>query len=630
MKDYLYGITSTAPDPVKNYVAGDFEAEDVLSMYHLVNWTKENGGAGITPGSGQWQNVKSIFPVHNEEVNTTLMKHLGRRFFLTTEDLDRIRDLFGSKVAFYFAYMQTYLRFLSFSATTGALAWAFLPKYSLVYAIFTLFGSTVFLEYWKIRQIDLGVRWHVKGVGTLKLNQPKFRYEKIIVDAAGRTKHYFPKWKTVTRQLLQIPFFITALFMLGAIITSVFAVEIVISEVYDGPYKWYLEYLPTLLLAACLPYINSCMEDIAAALADYENHRTFDYYEMSVTQKVFGLAFIANYLPILLTAFVYIPMGDLVVPQIKSFLGSMFGEALSRHLANDTFKTDHDRLRNELIALTITGQISDMFEEFILPYIMHRVRSWYEDYRSHIPQSASFGSLTPDDPDEKAFLESVQRQASLPPYNVQDDISEMVIQFGYLALFSPVWPLVSIGFFINNWIELRSDFIKICIEHRRPHPVRTDGLGPWIGGLDTLTWLGSISTAAIVHVFGTEAGYDNTVLGQVFGRVSWWSLPVTVWVIEHIFLAWRSLVQFVLQRIGSDQVRQERVERYVRRKKYVESLEAAAGGHGEADRDDNFDTVERRKSIVPGMAGASFFMRQAEMARAEDTAVRFIKTVKQD
>jgi hypothetical protein len=77
---------------------GACEAEDLLSMYHLVNWSKANGGAGITPGFGKWKNVKSIFPIHNESANTALLGHLSRRLFLNNEDLDRIRDLFGVKV----------------------------------------------------------------------------------------------------------------------------------------------------------------------------------------------------------------------------------------------------------------------------------------------------------------------------------------------------------------------------------------------------------------------------------------------------------------------------------------------------------------------------------------------------
>lgn len=67
-------------------------------MYHLVNWPKSNGGAGITPGWGQWENVDSIFPLHDEATNLSLLKHLSSRFFLTGFDLDQIRNLFGTKV----------------------------------------------------------------------------------------------------------------------------------------------------------------------------------------------------------------------------------------------------------------------------------------------------------------------------------------------------------------------------------------------------------------------------------------------------------------------------------------------------------------------------------------------------
>lgn len=641
----------------------DFEAEDVLSMYHLVSWSKENGGAGITAGFGQWENVKSIFPLHNEAVNRALLGHLSKRLFLATEDLDRIRDLFGTKVAFYFAYMQTYLRFLSFSAATGVLAWAFLPKYSFVYAVATLFGSTVFLEAWKIRQAELGTRWDVRGVGTLKVNQPKFRHEKIVVDAAGRTKHYFPKWKQVSRQLLQVPFFAAALLALGAIITFVFAAEVVIGEAYEGPHKWCLEYLPTLLLAAALPYINSCLEGAAAALVEYENHRTFDYYDMSLTQKLFGLSFIANYLPILLTAFVYIPLGDVIVPRLQACLNTVFGEGLSRYLDNASFRKDSDRLRNELIALTITGQLSDALQESVVPYVMHRVKGWYSTYRSYrslLPHSSSSSSRAPhnhlgneeekqqEEAKAEAFLRNVQQQASLPPYNVQDDISEMAIQFGYLTLFSPVWPLVSVGFFVNNWIELRSDFFKICIDQQRPHPVRTDGIGPWVGWLDTLAWLGSLCTTAIVHVFGTstitstEISDSSVVGGYESSSWWWWSLPVSIWLGEHIFLAWRSAVQFVLQSLGSDEVRNERVERYARRKKYMERVtrdrETATGVPNKETNvhdDDNNNTndrpeIERRICTSDKSSVNLKGMGQTGMDRCEEVGVRLIKTLKQD
>lgn len=345
VKDWLWAITPTQPTKGDGHdeLPGAFEAEHILSAYHLVNWPKDLGGAGITPGHGRWANVRSVFPLHNQGANRALLVHLSRRLLLRNEDLDRIRDLFGAKVAFYFAFMQTYFLFLVFPAVTGVLAWLLLPKYSLAHAALTLLGCTVFLEYWRLQQADLGMRWNVRGVGALKVNRPRFRYERVVVDAAGRTRHHFPKWKSILRQLLQVPFFAVALCVLGSIIALVFTVETLISEAYQGPYKSILvgteeptcgffffffffspsslrfhrlfltrwqEYLPTVMLAVCLPYINTFLEDVAESLAEFENHRTQDNFDVSLTQKRFILAFIANYLPILLTAFVYIPLGD--------------------------------------------------------------------------------------------------------------------------------------------------------------------------------------------------------------------------------------------------------------------------------------------------------------------------------
>lgn len=124
--------------------------------------------------------------------------------------------------------MQTYLVFLSFPVLTGIYAWLFLPYYSLIYAIITLVGCTIFLEYWKIRQTDLCIRWNVRGVGHAKVNR------------MGHIQGQYSRSTYVFRQLLQFPFFFVALLCLGAVITLVFAIEILISEVYEGTYSSYL------------------------------------------------------------------------------------------------------------------------------------------------------------------------------------------------------------------------------------------------------------------------------------------------------------------------------------------------------------------------------------------------------
>lgn len=278
--------------------------------------------------------------------------------------------------------------------------------------------------------------------------------------------------------------------------------------------------------------------------------------------------------------------------------------------------------------MTMTGQFSDMFEELILPYIKIWLRDWWHHRQSAAKPTShrrSLSAVVADDPAEAPFLRRVRHQADLEPYNVQDDISEMAIQFGHLALFAPAWPLVSVGFLINDWIELRSDFLKLCTQHQRPHPVRTDGIGPWIGALDALVWLGSISTAAIVHLF--SGGGSGSFEGK---PASWLGLLATIFVSEHIYILLRVLVHSVLQRVvGSKQLRREKDERYAFRKGHLDELEAqsrmrdalllSAGGGVEL----------RRKRSDARMADLDkFWTKQALDGKSEEVGATLIRAAR--
>lgn len=362
-----------------------------------------------------------------------------------------------------------------------------------------------------------------------------------------------------------------------------------------------------------IPYISTCLESVAGFLTEFENHRIADAHEVSLTQKIFVLSIITNYLPILLIAFVYIPFGDDVMPYIK---GALFhiSPGLRARFEMTSFKPDADKLRNEVIALTLTGQLSSFFEENILPYIRHQVVKWHRAYRRVYPKHAMLLTMTNDDPDEKDFLTRVRNQSTLEAYNVHDDMAELVLQFGYLALFSPVWPLIPLGFLINNWIELRSDFAKICIEHQRPAPVRADGVGPWILSLDVLTWIGSITTAAIVHLFGTDG----------INRVSWATLPVTIFISEHILLLLRAVTRYIFERYGSQEIRKERMEQYARRLSYLEKIEA----NKQAGVNLTVAERERRKSVLVS-GDERFWTKQVEDGESAQAGMQLMDLAKE-
>ena len=297
---------------------------------------------------------------------------------------------------------------------------------------------------------------------------------------------------------------------------------------------------------------------------------------MSLTQKIFFLSSITKYSPILLTAFVYVPCGDMMVAYAESILG--FKSSMS-------FSVDSSRLRNEVMALVVTEQLLGFGEELILPVLKRKATRWYGERRLRRSNSSNLLD-SPSRSSTSANLPAQARnEAELEKYNVQDDIQQMVIQFGYLALFSPVWPLIPVGFLINNWIELRSDFLKICIEHQRPAPIRADSIGPWLASLNFLNWLGSISTAAIVFLF--RHGSDGQ--GKGYSSENLYALAAIVFVSEHIYLMVRFLVRVILERVGSDAVRREAREQFVRRKKVMDNLHTTKDDLRSEDEDDSND-----------------------------------------
>jgi hypothetical protein len=150
------------------------------------------------------------------------------------------------KIAFYFAFLQSYAFFLVFPAVTGMFARYFLSQFSSIYAIALGLWSAAFIEYWKRQEVDLAVRWGVRGASSIQHSRPEFEYEKEVSDrVTGEKVKVFPFRKRLARQLLQVPFAILTISVLGGLIATCFGIEIFISEVYNGPLKWLLVSLTT-------------------------------------------------------------------------------------------------------------------------------------------------------------------------------------------------------------------------------------------------------------------------------------------------------------------------------------------------------------------------------------------------
>ncbi|KAK3073613.1 hypothetical protein LTR53_004623 [Teratosphaeriaceae sp. CCFEE 6253] len=582
VKDWIHGARSAEPGrETQNSLGQDpmAESERLRIIYQLITNPQSVGGAGITPKKGDWENVESVFALHDHVYNKEWIKKWSTQWLLKPEDLDDIRNRLGEKIGFYFAFTQAYFTFLLFPAAFGFLAWAFLGYFSSIYAIVCSLWCVVFTEYWKHQEHDLALRWGVRGVSSIEAPRHEFQPTHEATDPiTGERQMTFPATVRLQRQLLQVPFTIAAVLMLGTMIATCFGIEIFISEVYDGPFKSYLAFLPTVLLTTGLPLLTGILTTFATRLTDFENFETESQYERALTRKIFVLNFITSYLPVFLTAFVYVPFGSLIVPYLDVFSLTVqpFAENEQQMKAPSLpsqFTINPARLRKQVIYFTVTAQIVNFAMEVIMPYLKRQGFIKMKQMQSARAQKA--GGIAPsaaaeDSPEEKEFLARVRSEAELDVYNVYDDLREMVVQYGYLSLFSVIWPLVPVSFLINNWVELRADAVKICVEMQRPTPWRADTIGPWLDALSFQSWLGSITMSALVYLFSNDGigpdGSPNDIKG--------WGLLLSIFFSEHLYLAARWAIAMAISRIDSPGRQKERRERYMTRQKlFEESLD---------------------------------------------------------
>ena len=388
---------------------------------------------------------------------------------------------------------------------------------------------------------------------------------------------------------------------------------------------------PTLLFTALVPQLLGVYKASAKRYTDWENHALQSSHAGSFSIKVFTLSAINAYLGLALSAFVYVPFGERVMSlvQFHLFSGPQGGmaailEKLNLDL-NDTlkftlgargtmsqvdagsvsaqsfFETDTirarlklnpSRLQNQMFAFTVTNQVVDNLREIGLPFVMRAIGSFRAGKGFRNGSGKGIGKKkrvafddepsgqTHDDArtrEEREFLETVRSEVSLPEYDTFDDYSEMVTQFGYVALWSTIWPLAPLMSLLNNYIETRSDAFKIAVHVRRPIPVRTDTIGPWLESLSFLAWLSALTNSALVYMFrtpfnGLVSGNESTPEVHAYAAIE--DLLLSAFLIallaSHVYFVLRAVVRRVLElaiwRDSKEMKEADRVEREIKEK----------------------------------------------------------------
>lgn len=322
-------------------------------------------------------------------------------------------------------------------------------------------------------------------------------------------------------------------------------------------------------------------------------------------QKEFVLNFLTSYMALFFTAFVYIPFGHVLTPYLD------FWRAVATKLtprdkvwATQEFVVDPTRISQQMFYFTVTAQVVNFLTETVLPYVKRKALDEAKGVQARISRSSV--KKIPDPEEEKAFLDRVRSEVELEIYDVTSDYREMVIQFGYLSLFSVAWPLTACFFLINNWVELRSDAVKIAISSRRPIPWRADSIGPWIDAIGFLSWLGTMTSAGIVALCSSSNSNGSGPAGSR-GQIQAWAVLLSIFLAEHFYLITQMVVRYVMNKVESPGLQKERKEKYLMKKRLLE---------------ENLQQEVHDKAATPGIPKSEEITRAALEEEARQASLR--------
>jgi len=132
-----------------------------------------------------------------------------------------------------------------------------------------------------------------------------------------------------------------------------------------------------------------------------------------------------------------------------------------------------------------------------------------------------------------------------------DDFNEIALQFGFVTLFAPNFPLVGVLAFINNVVEIRSDSYKFINVYRRPNPRPAENIGSWYTVMEVMTFAAVSTNCAnvfLVSEFATDLTWTNKVLG--------------LFVSEHCAYAIKMMIAMYIPDISDEIQRQIDYEEY--------------------------------------------------------------------
>ncbi|KAJ3814467.1 calcium-activated chloride channel-domain-containing protein [Lentinula aff. lateritia] len=482
-------------------------SERIRLVHSYITSANSDGGLGIHPDIPRWDLIQTVFCLHDRVFNE-LWVHSWASNWLSTASVpqEQIRAHFGDAFSLYFIFIQSYTRALAVPAAFGVIFWVIGAPYSPIYSLLTSVWGIGFVEWWRVEERRIALRYGVRGSTRVEKARVQNRYKDISA------------WTREIRILASVPVILSFAVLLAVLMTVIFFLEEFCEHFYTGPGQNYVTFTPTIIYAILVPHLISFFQSCAERFATWENHTHHSTHDASVTLKTFIFTALVAYLSLTLTALVYVPFGDAMVAVALKWFGRNTSGTFDSivHEGRTHLILDRSRLEEQMFAYTVTNQIVDSASEIGWPYAMkiwHIILEliWRKQSDNLLSEESFSTSLTLQPSAEDSLLTRALHESTLPstPSNLSTDYSEMVIQFGYIVLWSTIFPLAPFFALLNNVLEMRKDAFRIANHERRPIPERTESIGPWLDVLEFLGWGSAIVNVILVGLFCPSSHTDE-------------------------------------------------------------------------------------------------------------------------
>nr|XP_020761044.1 anoctamin-10 isoform X2 [Odocoileus virginianus texanus] len=419
------------------------------------------------------------------------------------KSLYRIRGYFGETIALYFGFLEYFTFALIPMAIIGLpyylFAWEDYDKY-VIFASFNLIWSTVILEVWKRGCASMTYRW-----GTLvmkrKFEEPRPGYHGVLgINAVtGREEPLYPSYKRQLRiYLVSLPFVCLCLYFSLFVMMIYFDMEAWALGLHeDSGSEWtsILLYVPSIIYAIVIEVMNRLYRYAAEFLTSWENHRLESAYQNHLILKVLVFNFLNCFASLFYIAFVL---------------------------------RDMKLLRQSLATLLITSQILNQIVESLLPYWLQK--------KHHVRVKKKVEALKADI--DATLYEQVVLEKEMGTYlGTFDDYLELFLQFGYVSLFSCVYPLAAAFAVLNNLTEVNSDALKMCRVFKRPFSEPSASIGVWQLAFETMSVISVVTNCALIGM--------SPQVNALFPE-SKTDLILIVVAVEHTLLALKFILAFAI------------------------------------------------------------------------------------